>query len=284
MASRERPWSRPVRFCRPEATGRNPYLVELAMRCEDLGSPMDARTACFTPVSVRYLAPYLLTIMVGCQWSAAGYNADGVKLYQQGNSHAAYQRFQQALQSDPRNSDGYYNIAAAYHRASLSPRNEKGLEYAEDLYHRCLDLSPDHTECYRGLSSLLVQSGRTDSAFRLLEGWAQRSPQSSDARIELARMNEELGKVDQAERHLVAALDVDTRNPRAWAALGRLRERRGEYAQALSNYRQAYQLNSYQSGVNDRIASLQRELFTGNQTDYSFGTRIASPQPPNLPR
>lgn len=254
------------------------------MSCEGLQSDTDARRAWLWLGAVRNLAPYLLTVVVGCQWSAAGYNADGVKLYQQGNSHAAYQRFQQALQADPRNSDGYYNIAAAYHRASLSPRNEKGLEYAEDLYHRCLDLAPEHTECYRGLSSLLVQSGRTDSAFRLLEGWAQKNPRSSDARIELARLNEELGKVDQAERHLVAALDVNTQNPRAWAALGRLRERRGEYAQALSNYRQAYQLNSYQPGVNDRIASLQRDLLTGGQTDFSPGTRIASPQPPNLPR
>jgi len=235
-------------------------------------------------MSILVMTIFVALQATGCRWSAAGYNAEGVRLYQQGNAHAAYEKFQQALQSDPRSPDAFYNLAAAYHRYSITPRNEKGLEYAEDLYHRCLDFSPDHTECYRGLSSLLAQTGRTDSAFRLLEGWAQRNPQSSDARIELARLNEELGKVDRAERHLVAALDLNARNPRAWSALGRLRERRGEYAQALSNYRQAYQLNSYPPGVTDRIASLQRDLSWGNQTDFSSGTRIASPQPPNLPR
>lgn len=213
----------------------------------------------------------------GCQWSASGYNVDGVRLYQQGSSQAAVQKFQQALTADPKNADAYYNLAASYHYYALTPRNDQTMAQAEDLYHQCLDLDPNHAECYRGLASLLVQTNRTASAFRLMEGWAARSPQSPDARIELARLNEEFGKLDLAQRHLTEALDIDAKNVRAWTALGRLREQRGEYAQALSNYRQAYNLNTMNPAVADRIARLQRDMASGVRTDQPGSNRWAAP-------
>ena len=82
----------------------------------------------------------------------------------------------------------------------------------------------------------------------------------ADARIELARRNEEFGDKESAARYLTDALNIDSRNPRAWAALAGIREQQGQLAQALSNYRQAYQLNQALPGMTNRIASLQQRI------------------------
>ena len=199
---------------------------------------------------------------IGCQMSSHGYNVDGVRNYHVGRYQEAIQSFQQALLNDPNSADAYYNLAATYYELGKRNNDRSLLGQAEGLYNQCLDLDPNHTECYRGLAALLVDTDRSRSAFTLLKGWAQQNVQVADARIELARLYEEFGDKDSAARYLTDALNIDARNPRAWTALARLREEQGQLAQALSNYQQAYQLNQYQPGVANRIATLQQRIAT----------------------
>ncbi len=110
------------------------------------------------------------------------------------------------------------------------------------------------------LAVLLVDTKRPEKAITLLERWAASSPQVADARIELARLYEEFGDDDSARRYLTEALDADATNARAWAALGRIREQEGSYAQALTNYQHAYNLNKFQPGVAQRITELQSRV------------------------
>ena len=63
---------------------------------------------------------------------------------------------------------------------------------------------------------------------------------------QLARLYEEYSDPRSAESALNAALAIDVRNWRAHAALGRLREQAGDYAQALQNYQMAYSINRFQ--------------------------------------
>jgi tetratricopeptide (TPR) repeat protein len=186
-----------------------------------------------------------------------------VRYFQQGQSQAAVYQFQQALSANPRNPDACYNLAAAYHYLGKQNSDTALLGQAENLYHQCLDLSPDHVPCHRALAVLLVDTNRPQSAFTLLERWSTRSPQLADPRIELARLHEEFGEADAARRYLGEAIDVDPTNSRAWTALARLRESEGQYAQALSNYQQAYMLNSQQPLVAQQITSLQQRLAMG---------------------
>ena len=196
----------------------------------------------------------------GCQFGANAKNADGVRLYEQGYKQAAVQRFQEALANNPHNWDAYYNLAATYHEVGKQ-RSDKGLlEEAEILYNRCLNLSPDNTDCYRALAALLVDTERPKKAFELLELWADRSPTLADPRVELARLHEEFGDNAMARRLLNQALEVNPSDARAWTALGHLREEQGRYAQALQNYQQAYNLNRGQPGLARRIGSLQQNL------------------------
>ena len=84
--------------------------------------------------------------------------------------------FQEATYDDPEDADGYYNIAATYHRLGRQGHCQADLSQAEKYYNHCLDRNPNHAECYRGLAVLLAEQGRKDEAFRLIEGWVQREP------------------------------------------------------------------------------------------------------------
>lgn len=222
----------------------------------------------------------------GCRWTASGKNALGAQLHQQGQYTAALQQFQQVVTTDPTNPDGYYNLAATTHRLAKQRQDEALFRNAEALYNQCLDHSPNHVECHRGLAVLLKDTGRPDRAFALMKNWASQNATASAPRVEIARLYEEAGEPQTALKYLEDAVQLDANNSRAWLALARLRERSGDLAQALQNYQRALALNNTQPMVAERIAALSRQLnsnldaaATANQTQiatqlpYGNGTR-----------
>jgi tetratricopeptide (TPR) repeat protein len=200
------------------------------------------------------------TAASGCKLAAQGKNTEGVRLYQQGYYQGAVQRFQEAIKNDPNNGDSYYNLAALYHHTWKQNQERQDFEQAESYYNQCLDRSPDHIDCYRGLAVLLVEDGRKEEALRLLDGWAVRSPSSAAPRIELARLHEEFGDREAAKANLLEAISLEANNPRALAALGRLREELGEHSQALVAYQRSLTYDRFQPEVAARVASLRTAL------------------------
>jgi tetratricopeptide (TPR) repeat protein len=233
----------------------------------------DVRDAKLTIVRRSSLLIVLLGLL-GCQAPGTGLNADGVRYFQQGQAQAAVYQFQQAVAANPTSPDAYYNLGAAYHYLGKQNGDAALLTQSETLYHQCLDLSSDHVPCHRALAVLLVDTNRPQSAFTLLERWSTRSPHLSDPRIELARLHEEFGEPEVARRYLGEAIDVDPANSRAWSALARLREGEGQFAQALSNYQQAYSLNRQQPGLAQQINHLQQRLAMGG-TPTATNQRMA---------
>jgi tetratricopeptide (TPR) repeat protein len=212
------------------------------------------------------LAGLWLLSAAGCGGLVAqSRNAQGVRLFDQARYQEALQEFEQAIISDPSGADGYYNLAAVYHRLGSLNNDRSHLDQAEHYYNQCLDRDAEHQQCYRGLAALLVEEERSEEAFRLLERWADRSPTSAEARVELARLTEEFGDRQAAKEHLIEALSVDPRDPRALAALGRLREQSGQYALAVNNYRQSLWQNQAQPEVAARIAALEPSLNPANR-------------------
>ena len=157
----------------------------------------------------------ILLGLTGCGgFDAQGRNSEGVRLFQQSRYQEAAKQFQEATYADPNNADAYYNLAATYHRIGKVEHRQTDLDQAETYYNLCLDRNADHTDCYRGLAVLLAEQGRNEEAFRLIEGWVQRQPGSADAKIELARLNDEFGNREAAKEHLIEALAVEPDNPR----------------------------------------------------------------------
>jgi tetratricopeptide (TPR) repeat protein len=195
--------------------------------------------------------------------AANGNNTEGVRMYQQGNYTGAIMKFNQALSNDPNNPDAYYNLAATYHQLGKLQKDANSLKLAENLYSQCLSRDRNHTDCYRGLAALYVETGREQQAFTMLQQWAGSSPHVADARIELARLYEEFGQTEPARQQLYEALAIAPNDARAWAALGHQREKAGDHAQALANYRRAQAANSSHVGVAGRIAALQQNMVGG---------------------
>jgi tetratricopeptide (TPR) repeat protein len=203
------------------------------------------------------LAALAVVTLSGCGMMTHGQNAQGVALYQQGFYHRALESFQEAVVSDPDNADAYYNIAATYHQLSKVDTERGYSEQAESYYNLALDHAPDHVDCHRALAVLLVEQGSSDKAFRLLEGWADRSPSLAAPHVELARLYEEFSDPGAARQQLLAAIEVEPTNPRALTALGQLNEKEGNTAQALANYQRSLWHDSLQPDVRARIAALQ---------------------------
>jgi tetratricopeptide (TPR) repeat protein len=222
------------------------------------------------------LAPFCLA---GCSVASHGHNAQGVSYYRQGRYQEAVVNFERAIATDPKNADGYYNLAATYHKLGLVSHNEQELKQAEDLYNQCLDRDENHRDCYRGLAVLLAEEGRSDEAFRLLDGWSHKYPSAATPKVELARLSEEFGRYDVAKDHLVDALQTDPHDARALAALGRLRERSGNQGQALAVYQRSLSNNRFQPDVAARISSIKTALTPPSFTTSPGATRVVNTSP-----
>jgi tetratricopeptide (TPR) repeat protein len=231
-------------------------------------------------VLASFVAGAILSSATGCQSGATTQNAQGTTLYQQGQYSAAMQEFQKVIATDPQNADGYYNLAATTHRLGVQRKDAAMLGQAEALYNQCLDHAPNHVECHRGLAVLLVDTGRPDRAFALMKNWAAQNPTSAEPRIELARLYEEANEPQTAQKYLENAVQVDANNPRAWLALGRLREREGDLVQAMQNYQRSLTINPSQPMVSERVAVLNQQMIAQQNASLSAGgTRMAQPLP-----
>ena len=102
---------------------------------------------------------------------------------------------------------------------------------------------------------LLVETNRSEKAFTLTKNWVASNPRSADARIELAHTsrtkNSAIATVPPLSC-LQQALAINQNDPRAWAALGKLREEAGDPQQALANYQRSLNLNRAQPGLPER--------------------------------
>ncbi len=218
----------------------------------------------------------LLVSLAGCGMSAHGLNTQGVKFFRQGQYQAALGQFQRAMTADPYNADGYYNTASAYHREGIERKDRQLLEQSETLYNQCLDFDPNHVECHRGLAVLLIQTDRKAAAFEFMKNWAIQNPKNAEARIELARLHHEAGDRETASLQLQQALTLDSRNPRAWTAMGHLRDESGDTAQALANYQRSFALNREQPAVAHRIAAISQSLKNTDTTTTDGDTRMVN--------
>jgi tetratricopeptide (TPR) repeat protein len=210
-----------------------------------------------------------------------GQNTLGVRLYQQGRYPEALHQFQTAQRSDPSDPDAYYNLAATYHKLGVTQKDAQLIEQSESLYNQCLDLQPNHVDCYRGLAVLLAESGRPDSAMTLLKNWSAANPGMSDPKIELARLSQEYGQTKLAEQYLDEALAINPEDSRAWTARGQMREASGDYGQALQNYQQSLAINSLQPDVYQRVASLNVKIAqnAATGTPPAGNWTVQNPQP-----
>ena len=200
----------------------------------------------------------LLLFVSGCHtFTASSRNAEGVRMLAASRTEEALDCFEQARNADPNNPDSYYNCGIVYHQRAIESERESDFQMAKYYYTQCLERNPNHVECNRSMATLLCDIGQSDDAFRLVEAWVARQPSSAEPRIELARLYDEHRQLSRARDCLNDAIAIDSRNVRAYTALGSVRERMGDNAQAIAAYERSLALNPYQPDINSRVSALR---------------------------
>lgn len=199
------------------------------------------------------LAASSVLALAGCQFTARGQNLAGVQRFQAGDYQGAQTHFQQAVRTNPNNADAHYNLAALYHRSAETNRDANFVAAAEREYQQSLRLNPDHIDARHGYTVLLTEANRSAEAFASLKQWAEKNPTSAAPRVELAQLYLQAGDKTTTEQLLNQALQIDPNNPRAYAAIGKLRQDAGSYSEALAYYQRAYQMSP-----TTQVAALQQ--------------------------
>lgn len=211
------------------------------------------------------LALLILTApLIGCNATANRANRLGKQYFDAGYISQAINEFQTALNKNPRHPNALQNMAMALYSMGKQQRNSQWLNQAEQLFRQAISANGQNPEAHRGLASLLIETGREKSAFDLLNGWMQRSPNSADPAIELARLYQEYGDNRRAVDLLTDALKISPQNIRALKAMGHVRELQGETELALQNYLRVLQRDGQQSEVANRVAVLQNLVRSPN--------------------
>lgn len=208
---------------------------------------------------------------LGCGLAARHHNVLGREAFESGQVSKAINEFQLALSKDRNNSDAYYNLGATYYTLAKQSRNNQWMDQSEQLLRQSIALNPTNVDAHRTLAGLLVESGRSQFALDLLNAWQQRNPFSADPLVELARLYQEFGDTPRATNYLADAMRIDSNNPRVLSAMGHVRERQGQLAQALENYIRSYQIDQRQTDVAAKITDLQTRI-AGLPYPYNGGT------------
>lgn len=211
-------------------------------------------------ISTSAFCALILVGLTGCNLGADRHNIAGIQSFQTGQMSQAINEFQKALTANPNNANAYYNLGVSYSTLAKQTKNRQWTDQAEQLYRQAISLNGQHAEAHRALAALLVESGREQYAFDLLQQWQQRSPGQTQPLVEQARLYQEYGDNRRASDLLTDALKLDSNCEVALQALGHVRESQGQYQLALENYMRVLQLDPQQTEVARRVADLQTRL------------------------
>ncbi|MFH1446676.1 MAG: tetratricopeptide repeat protein, partial [Chloroflexota bacterium] len=103
---------------------------------------------------------------------------------------------------------------------------------------------PDDKQVLYALSTLLIESGRTDEAAKVIHHSLQLDPDQPQVHLQQGRMNRKKGNLDQAIADLSAAIALDPSLVDSYIELGKTYQERREHPQAIQIYKQASQVVS----------------------------------------
>ncbi len=143
-------------------------------------------------------------------------------------------------------------------RQGLEAMHNGQWDVAEGLFSGALDITAADDRAHWGLAESLWQRGERTAALQHMEQAVRLS--ASDPRLmrRLARMYLELGRVDEAERQTLAALEADRESAEVWALQGDCLVRRGDQVGALAAYHRALAIQPEYPEVQLQAAELYR--------------------------
>ncbi len=113
---------------------------------------------------------------------------------------------------------------------------------ARQVHLDLLKRAPNDVLALNSLGYAELQSGHPAQAHPYFEKVAQLAPAASNSHFNLAFVNEELGRLDEAETGFKAAIALEEKMDRAWYGLGLVLVRQGRLDEALKALQRNTQL------------------------------------------
>lgn len=145
-----------------------------------------------------------------------------------------------AIDRDP------YNPDIRIQKAGFLQRQGK-IDKASDVLQEALDQQPDHPRINAFYAQIVeARTGKLDEAEKRLQETVERDPFLEQAWLFLGRVQERLGRNDQAEQSYRRGLVSRPDDPELHGALGHLLARFGKHAEATAQLREAIRLSPKQ--------------------------------------
>jgi tetratricopeptide (TPR) repeat protein len=192
----------------------------------------------------------------------------GRLLYQQGDLDGSLKHLQQAAEAVP-NLRATHALLAEIHKRRKQHADEERemalLEESQDLdwpnpYKDELNALQVGVEAKLQRADRLAQEGRIDEALRLLMAAVQEAPDSYKARLQLARGLVRTGNTARAEEQLRAARSLEPDSFEVLAELGMLLQKRGAFREAAECYQRVLQSQPAQAMALFHLANCREQL------------------------
>ena len=166
-----------------------------------------------------------------------------------------------ALEIDPEYGGAVFTMAQAYKRLGKTEEAAAG-------YRRLIQLDPKDPKPYMNLGEMALEAGDIDAAIGHLGKAVAADPErSAGARNLLGSAYLEQGRLEDAEREILKALELRPRVPDAHYHLGLLAEAKGDLRRAGGEYRKEIEIHpgAYPAHFNLALVSRKPATARGNR-------------------
>ncbi|HEX6204153.1 MAG TPA: serine/threonine-protein kinase [Thermoanaerobaculia bacterium] len=156
---------------------------------------------------------------------------EGVEALWRGDSVAAAPALERAVGAAPGFAAAWVRLAAAYGDLGYDER-------AVEAARRAVELLPEPAGRlgFEARATLAALSGDFERARQITADLVARYPEDVEARVDLGEALGDEGRLDEARRELLRAVEHDPHHPRAWFLLGKHAILDGDYRRAIDDY------------------------------------------------
>jgi len=206
-----------------------------------------ARGMRFSAVALLVIAGMVAT---GCgrvgNLKARKHFKDGSALYQTSDYRAAAAEYEQVVEADPNYDGVYFYLANCYDNLYKparkgEPENDGFLQKAITNYEKAIQQEKDPTRKKRSLQFLAAMYGSDkmndpSKAEPIIKQMIDMDPTDTSSYFGLAKIFEDSGKFDEAERVLLQAKAAAPNQPDPLSQLANFYNKRGEFDKAVAAY------------------------------------------------
>ncbi len=192
----------------------------------------------------------------------------GAALFAMGQTDAATQHFDAALQADPD------HVEALLQRGLLHYAASRDAPALAD-FRRLVALAPQDARGWVNLTAAALMAGQLDLARHAVTQAIRIAPNNSDGWNNLGMLHQRSGDFAQAEVAFRRALQINTQHAGIWLNLGDALRAQGRLTEAEPAYRQSLQLDPHLANTWTNYGSLLGQTYRAAEARAAFESALA---------